>query len=285
MRNSYTPRALAAALAFVVASSAAAASGAAPKPAVDVDLDCNTFVGAFQVDPVAARAALPPAYELELQGDGNALVFLQASNCSAVAGDVDLSPVDLADVWLVIQGPPDHRPIPGAAVTLPTTYVYVLEAQTTSRWIKTHTTAIHFPKVLVRSLDVGGPIVPMRHGEVVETNGSSYGWDEFVPCLQPPGTAHGECWMFPPPAPPLPVGFLAPEPFPLGYNIRGYVQGGEGMGATKDMGCLMNVHGQGLVQLTLDPKSALAKLGIFQSGQVGLFFDSMATCRLVMRQQ
>jgi hypothetical protein len=50
------------------------------------------------------------------------------------------------------------------------------------------------------------------------------------------------------------------------------------------MGCLMNVAGQGLVSLEFDSKSDLAKLGIFQNGQVGYFFDSMSTCHLVMSQ-
>ena len=48
------------------------------------------------------------------------------------------------------------------------------------------------------------------------------------------------------------------------------------------MQCLMEVAGQGLVAVQLDPKSNLAKLGIFQDGQVGYFWDSIATCYLVM---
>lgn len=35
---------------------------------------------------------------------------------------------------------------------------------------------------------------------------------------------------------------------------------------------------------TLDPKSELAGLGIFEDGQVGYFWDSTATCHLVMSQ-
>jgi len=52
-------------------------------------------------------------------------------------------------------------------------------------------------------------------------------------------------------------------------------------GAKKEMGCLMEVRGQGLVQLQLDATLNLAKLGIFQDGQIGYFWDS-ADCPLVM---
>lgn len=87
--------------------------------------------------------------------------------------------------------------------------------------------------------------------------------------------------MFPDPAPKIPVGFME-SPFMLGTNVRGYIDPSPGIGARKEMACLTEVAGQGLVQLRLDPKSHLAKLGIFQDGQVGYFWDSTATCHLVM---
>jgi hypothetical protein len=208
-------------------------------------------------------------------------VYLQASNCDGSGNGEPVGTFDLADAWLIIQGPPHFRPIDGACVTLPTTYVYVLTAQTTSTWIKTHCAKIHFPKTLIRSLDVGGPIAPMRSGSVVEMSNRGYSWSEFFPCMTPPGSAWGECWMFPDPAPKVPVGFME-APFPLGVNILGYVNRSPGTEAEKDMGCLIDVARQGLVQLQLDPKSEFARLGIFQDGQVGYIWDSTATCHLVM---
>lgn len=67
-----------------------------------------------------------------------------------------------------------------------------MKAQTTSKWVKTRCAKIHFPKELIRSLDVGGPIAP-------------------------PGSPWGECWMFPDPAPKVPVGFGL-DPFPIGAS-------------------------------------------------------------------
>lgn len=254
-----------------------------PKPVVDVQMQCNTTVGVYEVDAGAARALLPAQYELALQPNGSALVYLQTSNCDGSGNGRPMGAFDLADAWLIIQGPPDLRPIEGAYATLPTTYVYVLAAQTTSKWVKTRCAKIHFPKSLIRSLDVGGPIAPMRAGSVVEMTGRGYRWSEFFPCMTPPGSPYGECWMFPDPAPKLPVGFMT-DPFPLGVNIIGYVNRAPGNGARKDMGCLMEVAGQGLVSLELDPKSELARLGLIQDGQVGYFWDSIATCHLVMSQ-
>jgi hypothetical protein len=249
--------------------------------AVDVQMQCNTMVGVFEVDPVAARAVLPAQYELALQPDGKALVYLQASNCDGAGNGEPLGAFDLADVWLAIQGPYEVNEIPGAYATIPTINVYVLKAQTTSKWVKTHCAAIYFPKELIRALVVGGPIVPLREGYVVEMTGRGYSWSEFLPCMSTPGSSYGECWMFPDPAPKLPVGF-ATQPFMLGTNVRGYVDRSPGNGAKKEMGCLMEVKGQGLVRLLLDPKSNLAELGIFQDGQVGYFWDSTANCHLIM---
>jgi hypothetical protein len=250
---------------------------------VDVQMQCNTMVGVFEIDPVAARAVLPAKYELALQPSGNALVYLQTSNCDGSGNGEPMGAFDLADAWLIIEGPPDYQPIEGAYVTLPTTYVYVLMAQTTSKWVKTRCAQIHFPKTLIRSLDVGGPIAPLRSGSVVEMTKRGYSWTEFFPCMTTPGSPYGECWMFPDPAPKIPVGFMEPV-FPVGYNIRGFVNRSPGTEAKKEMGCLMNLAGQGFVQLELDPESDLAKLGIFQNGQVGYFFDATANCHLVMSQ-
>lgn len=266
-----------------VAPVAVAGGKGMPKPVVDVQMDCNTMVGVFEVDAGKARAVLPEKYEPALQPNGSALVYLQASECNGSGNGKPLGAFDLADVWLIIEGPPDYRPIDGAYVTLPTTYVYVLKAHTTSKWVKTRCAQIHFPKVLIKSLDVGGPIAPMRAGSVLEMNKTGYGWSEFFPCMTRPGSPYGECWMFPDPAPKIPVSFMD-SPFPIGYNIRGFVNHSPGTEAMKEMGCLMNVAGQGLVSLEFDPKSDLAKIGIFQNGQVGYFFDSMATCHLVMSQ-
>jgi hypothetical protein len=159
--------------------------------------------------------------------------------------------------------------------------VYVLKAQTTSKWVKTHTAAIYFPKELIRTLDVGGPIAPLRDGFVVEMTGRGYSWSEFLPCTGLPGSLYGECWMFPGMPDMLPVSFFD-NPFMLGTNIRGYVDRSPGNGAKKEMGCLMEVTGQGLVQLQVEPTSNLAKLGIFQESQIGFFWDSTASCHLLM---
>ena len=248
---------------------------------VDVVMQCNTMVGVFEVDPTSARAVLPAQYELALQPDGNALVYLQASNCDGLGNGEPVGAFDLADVWIAIQGPFEVIDIPGAYVTIPTINVYVLKAQTTSKWVKTKTAAIYFPKEMIRSLDVGGPIAPLRTGNVVEMTGRGYSWSEFVPCMSLPGSSYGECWMFPNPAPQIPVGFSLPT-FNLGTNVRGFIDRSPGNSARKEMGCLMEVGGQGLVQLQLDPTSNLAELGIFQNGHIGYFWDSTAHCHLIM---
>lgn len=268
-------------LAVSLASTGNAQEWARPIDVVDVQMACNTMVGVFEVDPVAARAALPDQYELALQPNGAALVYLQASECDGAGNGEPLGGFDLADVWLAIAGDFVIDDVPGAWFTAPTINVYVLKAQTTSQWIKTHTAAIYFPKEIIRSLDVGGPILPLREGNVVEMTGRRYTWTEFFPCMALSSSPYGECWMFPGEEPKLPVGFME-TPFLLGTNVQGYVDRSPGNGARKEMACLMEVGGQGLVQLQFDTKSNLAKLGIFQNGQVGYFWDSIASCHLVM---
>ena len=256
------------------------ANATKPNDSVHVEMTCNTVVSAFEVDPVAARAALPAEYELALLPSGNALVYLQTSNCDGLGNGQPVGEFGLADAWLAIEGSGDVTPVPGAYITIPL-HVYVLKAQTTSKWVKTHCAAIYFPKELIRTLDVGGDIAPLRSGYVEEMTGRGYSWSEFLPCMITPGSPYGECWMFPDPDPKIPAGFMEPT-FPLGLNLRGFVNRSPGTGAKKDMQCLLEVEGQGLVRLLVDPKSNLAKLGIFQDEQIGYFWDSISHCELVM---
>jgi hypothetical protein len=267
--------------ALVLSVPIAAADVSRPNATVQVEMQCNTMVSAFEVDPVAAREALPAEYELALLPSGNALVYLQASTCDGLGNGEPVGAFDLADAWLAIQGPYSVIDVPGAYFTMPTLNVYVLKAQTTSNWVKTHCAAIYFPKELIRDLDVGGPISPLRTGYVEEMTGRGYSWSEFYPCMITPGSPYGECWMFPDPDPKIPVGFMEPT-FMLGFNLRGYVDRSPGTAAKKEMQCLLEIEGQGLVQLLVDPKSNLADLGIFDDDQIGYFWDSVSNCDLVM---
>lgn len=266
---------------FFLAVAAPAGGVDTPRPndSVDVQMQCNTIVGVFEVDPVAARALLPVQYELKFQPSGNALVYLQASNCDGSGNGVNLGGFDLADAWLVIEGPYEVVDNPLADFSTPTDYVYVLKAQTTSKWVKTHCAAIYFPKEIIRFLDVGGPISPGRTGYVIEMTGRSYSWAEVIPCMTTSSSDFGQCWMFP--DYPIPVGFNS-DIVKLGTYVRGYVDQGPGTAAKKEMGCLMEVAGQGIIQLRFDPKSDLASLGLFEDGQFGFFWDATAHCQLTM---
>lgn len=276
----YNSRCVLRALLFLaVAAPAGAVDTPRPNDSVDVQMQCNTMVGVFEVDPVAARALLPAQYELKLQPSGNALVYLQASNCDGSGNGENLGAFDLVDAWLVVEGPYEIIDNPLADFSTPTDYVYVLKAQTTSEWVKTHCAAINFPKELIRVLDVGGPIIPGRTGYVVEMTGRSYSWAEVIPCTTTSSSDFGQCWMFP--GYQIPVGFNM-DVVKLGTYLRGYVDQSPGTAARKEMGCLMDVAGQGIIQLHLDPKSNLARLGIFEDGQFGLFWDATAHCHLMM---
>jgi len=247
-------------------------------------MTCNTMVGAYEVDPAAAAEVLPAEYTLALHtsGDGSqkGLVYLQTSKCDGTGNGEDISPFDLADAWLIIEGPYELIDVPGAVFTLPTTYVYVLKAQTTSVWIKEHSASFYFSKELVRQMNISDG-TPPRSGSLVEMSGRGYAWTEFVPCV-PPANAYGECWMYPPPDPTIPVGYGLPT-LPVGYNLKGFINQGNGKVATKEMTCVLDLFGQGLIQLDIDPKSHMMEAGVFGPTQVGFAFDAVAHCDLLMR--
>lgn len=251
---------------------------------VRVVMTCNTMVGAYEVDPAAAARVLPAEYTLALHpssdGGQKGLVYLQTSKCDGTGNGEAMPSFDLADAWLVIEGSPEVIDVPGAAFTLPTIWVYVLKAQTTSEWVKERSASIYFQKELVRQLSIGG-VTPLRAGSLVEMTGRGYAWEEFVPCV-PPGNAYGECWMFPPPGPTIPVGYGLPA-LPVGYNIKGFINRGNGKVAMKEMACVMDLFGQGLIRLDVDPKSHLMDAGVFGPTQIGVSFDAVAHCDLLMK--
>lgn len=246
-------------------------------------MTCNTMAGVYEIDPAGAAEVLPDEYTLALHtsadGSQKGLVYLQTSTCDGTGNGEDIPPFGIADSWLVIEGPVEVIDVPGAAVTIPTLHVYVLEAQTTSKWIKGHTGRIYFSKELVRELTLSDP-TPPREGRLVEMNGRGFTWTEFAPCV-PPANAFGECWMFPPPDPVLPVGYGLPA-LPVGISVKGFINQGNGKVATKDMVCLAEFFGQGLIQLDMDPKSHMMTAGVFGPTQIGTSFDAVMQCDLLM---
>jgi hypothetical protein len=244
------------------------------------------MVGAYEVDPAAAAKVLPAEYTLALHtsadGSQKGLVYLQTSKCNGTGNGEDISPFDLADAWLIIEGPLELIEVPGAVLNVPTVYVYVLKAQTTSVWIKKNCARIHFEKELVRALDISDTgDLPPRVGSLVEMTGEGYQWAKFFPCETPPGSPYGECWMFPAPDPKIPVGY-AVQGLPVGMSVKGWINQGNGKVAKKEMSCLMNIFGQGFVRLSIDPRSHMLDAGVFGPSQSGLSYDSVAQCDLLM---
>ena len=103
------PRILISALmALGLAAPVSAGDGLVPNKVVEVQMQCNTMVGAFEVDPVAARALLPAQYDLALQPSGNALVYLQTSNCDGSGNGEPLGAVSDAGGAAPRGGRPSH---------------------------------------------------------------------------------------------------------------------------------------------------------------------------------
>ncbi len=121
-----------------VASAQDDAGGAAGNPALfETRYQCNEIAAFFPVNLALAQQWVPPDFKLAVDAQGNAtgaLVFmdcpdgftLTTPNSPPLEAGENLAPVGVVHMWLILEGPAQVLPVPGAQVTSPTAYAYDL---------------------------------------------------------------------------------------------------------------------------------------------------------------
>ncbi len=118
-------------------ASAQNAAGANPaNPTLfETRYQCDEIAAIFPANLALARQWVPPAFNLAVDAQGNAtgaLIFmncpndftLTTPNSPPLEAGANLAPVGVAHLWLILQGPAQVLPVPGAQVTGPTLYAY-----------------------------------------------------------------------------------------------------------------------------------------------------------------
>ena len=118
--------------------------GAPANPTLfEIRYQVNEIAAFFPVDLALARQWVPPAFNLAVDAQAKAtgaLIFmdgpnyflLTTPNSPPLEGGENLAPVGVVHFWLILQGPAEVLPVPGAQVTSPTLYAYDVATLLTS---------------------------------------------------------------------------------------------------------------------------------------------------------
>jgi len=129
----------------VVALPAAVDRGTPDNPTLTEKLfQASQLAAFFPVDPDLARQWVPPAWNLALDADGNAIgvlalmhypdyCLLRTPNSPPLEDGENVAPGSIVHFWFQLQGPVETIPVPGAQVTTPTAYYYDVADLVTSK--------------------------------------------------------------------------------------------------------------------------------------------------------
>lgn len=143
------------------------------------EVECVEMIADFKVPQEVARAKVPSEYEIITYLDGTATLIFITKVCTWDNPE----PLDDAETqevhgYIPIEGELKVVPIPGADVSLPSSYAYnvFLDAKGPA-WMQDLLNHYGFDTEAPRELDID-PFGEQRSGYVVEENGSGYRWTE-----------------------------------------------------------------------------------------------------------
>lgn len=156
---------------------------------------CNEIAAFFPVPLARARQWVPPAYNLAVDAQGNAvgaLIFMNCPDCYSLATPnsppldrgVNIAPGSVVHLWFMLQGPAQVLKVPGAQATAPTQYAYAVADLVTSPIAARVYRHAGKNAVLVS----GATLVDQgkrQTGEIKFTNGSKITFDAHTPTQLP----------------------------------------------------------------------------------------------------
>ena len=157
----------------------AAETSASSTSTVDIAVDCAESVAWLAVDPTVARYYVPEEFDLHIEPNGSAVLLVVAQDCSNVTIDGrSIDPMQMAHMWIRIQGPFEIDPVPGADVTKPTLHFYAHRDFTTSRQFERAISKSGLPGELVDSITLSPFGGPVREITITEnaTTGRRFSW-------------------------------------------------------------------------------------------------------------
>ncbi len=171
----------------------------------EVRQQCNEIAAFFPVPLSRARQWVPPAYNLAVDAQGNAvgaLVFMNCPNCyllatpnsSPLQRGVNIAPGSVVHLWFMLQGPAQVLKVPGAQETASTQYAYAVADLVTSAIAARVYRHAGKNAVLLSSatlVDQGKD----QTGEIKFTNGSKITFEAHTPTQLPtPFRLGGNIW-------------------------------------------------------------------------------------------
>lgn len=190
------------------ASMSGAAEGTPANPTLfEARKQCNQLAAFFTVDPVIASQWVPPPFQLAIDAQGQAtgalivldcpdFYFLRTPNGPPLEEGENLAPAAEAHFWMMLQGPFQVLPVPGALVTAPTQYFYSLadlHVIRVARTVYRRAGRNAIPVSEVTLVDQGN----IQAGEITFTDGSKITYNAHTPTQLPqPLPFGGNTWTW-----------------------------------------------------------------------------------------
>ena len=170
----------------------AAETSASSTSTVNIAVDCAESVAWLAVDPAVARHHVPEEFDLHIEPSGVALLLVVAQDCSNVTIDgKSIDSMQMAHMWIRIQGPFELDPVSGADVTKPTYHFYAYRDFTTSEEFEDAISRSGLPGVLVDSITLSPFGGPVRKITIIENAKKSNGFSWISQQSPGPSTAVG----------------------------------------------------------------------------------------------
>lgn len=218
-----------------------------------IDMRCRQMSMFLPVDPNTASQYIAPDRRLALDPTGAAQLLITIKSCSHFsAGEVEYGPLEFFVVWLLLEGPYEIRPVPGAVITLPTYYAQYLRTFFDSKRLFQDMHKLGLEIKVAKNISLGAVGEP---GYVYERGDVGFAW--------------------------YPSGMSAPVTWPMGINIVAY-RDQDVIPSIERITCTSYARQTGFVALSVHPESLLAPFG---ADLVGIAPDADAHCAATFEAQ
>jgi len=201
--------------------------------------DTSEMFSWYYVDPIIAQKHVPPKWKVKVNKNGMASLYLLVQKCDKMVLNkiLNVGSVGMSHIWIELEGPLEVvTPFKGTTRSLPTWYWYILPHQLENKLATLMFNIAGIAAQSIQEVSLGGKPGSIRYGKIIEEDSPEIGytWNEKSQLYSKPDIVTGSHRIY------------------RKYGLR------ESEAHVK---CLTHFIGEGNVNLTASPDSAIGKLG------------------------